>query len=226
MLCASHPSWPDHRQCRYEQSGRRFPLPKAHAPQFQTDALPRIARATGQANRVKPSVARLPANRWGCRLMRRSIMHMLHLLRHAKSSWKEKVEDRERRLNRRGRESARRVGRHLPAAVGALDLVLCSSAVRTRETMDLILAEFSARPRSLLEDDVNVLLIGHNPELHELATTLADSSSPRFSTLASGKFPTAARASFQVSDPWSALGRSRYEIVDYVTADSLRNDKG
>jgi len=173
-------------------------------------------------------------------------MHMLHLLRHAKSSWKEKVEDRERRLNRRGRESARRVGRHLPAAVGALDLVLCSSAVRTRETMDLILAEFSMRPRNLIEDelyaasreklmnrlrrlaedDVNVLLIGHNPELHELATTLADTSSPRFSTLASGKFPTAARASFQVSDPWSALGRSRYEIVDYVTADSLRNDKG
>ena len=173
-------------------------------------------------------------------------MHMLHLLRHAKSSWKEKVEDRERRLNRRGRESARRVGRHLPAAVGALDLVLCSSALRTRETMDLILAEFSVRPRSLIddelyaasqeklmnrlrrlaEDDVNVLLIGHNPGVHELATSLADTNSPCFGMLASGKFPTAARASFRVSDPWSALGRSRYEIVDYVTADSLRSDKG
>ena len=49
-------------------------------------------------------------------------MHSLHLLRHAKSSWKEDVADRERRLNRRGREAARRVGQHLPATVGVLDL--------------------------------------------------------------------------------------------------------
>ena len=81
-------------------------------------------------------------------------MHTLHLLRHAKSSWKEDVEDRERRLNRRGREAARRVGRHLPATVGALDLVLCSSAVRTRETMDLVLAEYRVRPRSMIEDEL------------------------------------------------------------------------
>jgi phosphohistidine phosphatase len=173
-------------------------------------------------------------------------MHVLHLLRHAKSSWKEEVGDRERRLNRRGRESARRVGRHLQGAVGALDLVICSSAARTRETMDLILAELPVRPRSLLEDelyaasqeklmnrlrrlaedDVNVLVIGHNPGIHELATTLADPNSPRFRMLAASKFPTAARATLRVSDPWSALGRSRYEIVDYVTADSLSSGKG
>ncbi|HMC64868.1 MAG TPA: histidine phosphatase family protein, partial [Gemmataceae bacterium] len=64
-------------------------------------------------------------------------MHMLHLLRHAKSSWKGHVEDHERPLNRRGREAARRVGRQLPAATGALDLALCSSALRTRQTLDL-----------------------------------------------------------------------------------------
>ena len=38
-------------------------------------------------------------------------MHKLHLLRHAKSSWKKDVEDHQRRLNRRGREAARRVDR-------------------------------------------------------------------------------------------------------------------
>jgi phosphohistidine phosphatase len=170
---------------------------------------------------------------------------MLHLLRHAKSSWKEDVGDHERRLNRRGREAARRVGRHLPAAAGALDLVLCSSALRTRETMELVLADYPVRPRSMIEDelyaappeklmarlrrlaedDTNVLLIGHNPGLHELAISLADTRSPRFRALASGKFPTAARASFRVPDGWSGLGRSRYEFVDYVTAESLRDDK-
>jgi phosphohistidine phosphatase len=173
-------------------------------------------------------------------------MHMLHLLRHAKSSWKQDVEDHERRLNRRGREAARRVGRHFPETAGALDLVLCSSALRARETMDLFLAEFRTRPRStvedelyaasqeklmgrlrrLPEDEVNVLLVGHNPGLHELAITLADTSSERFRALAWGKFPTAVRVSFQISDCWSALGRSRYEVVDYVAAESLRRDQG
>jgi phosphohistidine phosphatase len=168
-------------------------------------------------------------------------MPMLHLLRHAKSSWKEDVSDRERRLSRRGRETARRVARHLPAAVGTLDLVLCSSARRTRETLDLVLAEFAAQPRCLLEDelyaasqerlidrlhrlaeeDANVLLIGHNPGLHELAVTLSDTSSPGFAALASGKFPTAARATFRITERWSTLGRSRYALVEYVTAASL-----
>src|SRR5262249_51294747 len=157
-------------------------------------------------------------------------MHRLHLLRHAKSSWKEDVEDRERRLNRRGREAARRVGRHLPGAVGALDLVLCSSAVRTRETMDLVFADYSQQPRSIIEDELyaaspqklmerlrrvdddyaNVLLIGHNPGIHELAVSLANANSPGVRALVSGKFPTAARASFEIPDHWPALGGSRY----------------
>jgi phosphohistidine phosphatase len=172
-------------------------------------------------------------------------MHMLHLLRHAKSSWKEVVEDHERRLNRRGREAAHRVGRHLAASVGAVDLVLCSSARRTRETLELLLAAFATRPDSMIEDELydasteelidrlrhltegigTVLLVGHNPGLHELAIALADTNSAGFATLQSGKFPTAARASFRIADPWSALGYSRYELVDYVTVESLRRDQ-
>jgi len=172
-------------------------------------------------------------------------MHRLHLLRHAKSSWKEDVEDRERRLSRRGREAASRVGRHLPATIGALDLVLCSSAARTRETMDLVLADYRVRPRSIIEDefyaasperlierlrrldedDLNVLLIGHNPGIHELAVTLADANSRGVRALVSGKFPTAARASFNIPDRWSALAGSHYELVAYVTVESLRGDK-
>ena len=80
------------------------------------------------------------------------------------------------------------------------------------------------RLRRLPEDEVDVLLIGHNPGLHELAITLADTNSPRFRALSSGKFPTAARATFRVRDSWSALDRSRHEFVDYVTAESSRCD--
>ena len=172
-------------------------------------------------------------------------MKRLHLLRHAKSSTKENAEDHERPLSRRGRDAARRVSRHLPAMAGPLDLVLCSSALRTRETLDLVLAEFSPRPRTLIEDElyladrdklmdrlrridesaVNVLLVGHNPGLHELAIALADKSSPNFQALAAGKFPTAACASIGVASPWSVLACSRNELTDYVTPASLAGDK-
>src|SRR5579885_1559987 len=120
-------------------------------------------------------------------------MHMLHLLRHAKSDRDEAIDDHDRPLSRRGRESARRVGETLPAALGPVDLVLCSTARRTRETAAQALAFFVPRPplrcedvlylapsavllrrlRQLDENTGSVLLIGHNPGVHELARQLA-----------------------------------------------------
>ena len=81
-------------------------------------------------------------------------MHRLHLLRHAKSNPDDNIEDRQRRLNRRGRDAARRVGESLPAALGAVDLVLCSTALRTRETAELVFAGFAPSPRILFDDEL------------------------------------------------------------------------
>lgn len=168
-------------------------------------------------------------------------MHRLHLLRHAKSSRDEGVDDRERPLSRRGHHEARRVGEDLPAALGAVDLVLCSTALRTRDTAALVLAGFAVPPRILFEDalylagsgallrrlrrldegDGAVLVIGHNPGLHELAVTLAAEESARYRVLAGGKFPTGARASFAVDGAWATLGRSRHALTDYATPKSL-----
>ncbi len=173
-------------------------------------------------------------------------MHMLHLLRHAKSSWKDDVEDRDRPLNRRGHEAAQRLGRHLPTLAGGIDLVLCSSAVRTRETLEMALAGFAVRPRCLFEDelylaacdkllqrlrrlaesDANVLLIGHNPGLHQLAVALGEPETARARALTSGKFPTAARASFMIATRWSALAAGHHPLVDFVTVGSLPEGKG
>jgi phosphohistidine phosphatase len=168
-------------------------------------------------------------------------MHTLHLLRHAKSSRKQDVDDHARRLSKRGRNEAGRVGKFLPAAVEPLDLVLASSAARTRETLDLALAGFAARPRVLVEDELYlagaerlltrlrrlaedvqaVLVIGHNPGLHELAIALVDGEMPAARPLVAGKLPTAARVSLRVGTPWQELGRERLALLDYVMADSL-----
>lgn len=168
-------------------------------------------------------------------------MHRLHLLRHAKSDRDEALEDHERPLSRRGRVAARCVGESLPLALGALDLVLCSTSLRTRETAKLVLARFAPAPPirfeealyltgraalmrrlSQLDESVGaVIVIGHNPGLHELALALAASDSPRYPALASGKFPTTARASFVIDQPWATIARSRHKLTDYVTAKSL-----
>src|SRR5260370_31628965 len=168
-------------------------------------------------------------------------MHLLHLMRHAKSDRDAALEDHERPLNRRGREAARRVGESLPSALGAIDLVLCSTSLRTRETAALVLAGFAPPPPIRFEDGLYlagraallrhlgqldesvgaVMVIGHNPGLHELALALAASGSPRYPSLAAGKFPTTARASFAIEQPWASLARSRHRLSDYVTAKSL-----
>ena len=173
-------------------------------------------------------------------------MHGLHLLRHAKSSWKEDAEDHERPLNRRGRETARRLGDYLPRAIGQLDLVLCSSAQRTRETLDLAVCGFVPPPQRLVDDRLylassarllrrlerideavgNVLVIGHNPGLQELAAALAAPQSPGYGELADGKFPTGALASFKVTTPWAALGAVRHELVLYLSPRSLDAEEG
>jgi phosphohistidine phosphatase len=173
-------------------------------------------------------------------------MHMLHLLRHAKSTWNEDAEDHDRPLSRRGRAAAKLLARHLPAAVGVLDLALCSTARRTRETLDLVLAEFRSRPKSAIEPELyladearlierlqglpepvgSVLVVGHNPGLHELAMILAAPDSPDYPRLAGGKFPTAALASLRIEGRWSGIARGGHPLVGYLTPESLAGDEG
>jgi phosphohistidine phosphatase len=168
-------------------------------------------------------------------------MHLLHLLRHAKSGRDEDVDDRDRTLSKRGREAARAIGKGLPKALGSVDLVLCSSSARTRETADLVLAAFDRPPSVLFEDGLylvaegallrrlrrleescgSVVVIGHNPGLHQLAVALAAPTSPKFKALAEGKFPTTARASLRIDTNWAALDRGRNPLVAYVTPKSL-----
>lgn len=120
-------------------------------------------------------------------------MKTLYLLRHAKSSWKdEALLDIERPLNARGRKAAETVGSYLKREGITPDLVLSSSAVRARETTEIVLKAarlrtdlrfderiYEASPQRLLEvvaqiekDKEAVLLVGHNPGIEEVIKLL------------------------------------------------------
>ena len=66
-------------------------------------------------------------------------MRVIHLLRHAKSSWADDtLADHERPLAKRGVRDAKRMAAHLLALHVEPDRVLWPSAARTRQTLDLV----------------------------------------------------------------------------------------
>jgi phosphohistidine phosphatase len=137
---------------------------------------------------------------------------VLGLLRHAKSDLDDAaVRDFDRGLNDRGRRGATLIGRHIAAQGIAWDAVIASPAARVKATLEA--AGLADRPRfderayladaetliGLLRtvdgDPASVLLVGHNPGLHELVFRLADPDQDgALFARAMDKFPTAAFA--------------------------------
>lgn len=120
-------------------------------------------------------------------------MLTLTLLRHAKSSWDDdKLSDFDRPLSPRGERTARLIGSYMRVHGIEPELVLCSTARRTVETLGLVRAELASAPKLLQEDGLylasaarllarirevakgtrNVMIVGHNPGLHALALDL------------------------------------------------------
>jgi phosphohistidine phosphatase len=145
----------------------------------------------------------------------------LLLLRHAKSSWDDSsLSDHDRPLKPRGIKSAGRIGRLIDAQKLRPDLVLCSTAVRARETLRLVLEEvdstvpveytdrlyhcspevFATVLQSIEWDLPSVMLVGHNPGLEEFLTHLTGQQQT---------MPTGALAKVELDlSNWSDFGTS------------------
>ena len=162
------------------------------------------------------------------------------LFRHAKSDWSDPtLPDDQRPLANRGRRDAGLLAVHLGEAHIGPELILCSPARRTRETLELAFGQtdvrvefdpvlYAASAATLLDrlrdtpDTVSsVMLIGHNPGLHDLALLLVDSGKKR--TQLEAKFPTGALATITApAGTWRDLGRVPGVLSEYVTPATLR----
>ncbi len=162
-------------------------------------------------------------------------MRRLHLLRHAKSSWDEPMlADRDRPLAPRGRKATRRLARWLAEHDVRPDVVVCSPAVRARETVDGIVPALDVarvfvderlyhatapallgRARELPSGASEAMLVGHNPGLAELCLLLARPGELRGRIEA--KLPTGALVSLEADvDEWADLAPGCAEIVGLV----------
>jgi phosphohistidine phosphatase len=162
-------------------------------------------------------------------------MHQLLLLRHAKSSWDDaKLADRDRPLNKRGRRAAGTIRQAMLDLGLTPDVVLVSPSRRTQETLSALepwddtplvehvetlylasAAQLLAVLRGVNETVRSVMLIGHNPGMHELAVLLAATSAPNERLIAG--FPTAALAEFSVATQWQRLDAAGTRLVRFLT---------
>jgi phosphohistidine phosphatase len=161
-------------------------------------------------------------------------MKTLLLLRHAKAENTEPgSSDINRSLNERGKREAQAIGTFIRKQNLAVELVLCSPAVRARETAELVLSAaevtanvrydkrvYEAAPRQLLEviSEVEehqgaVLLVGHNPGVEELLEALTGKGEP----MATG---TLARIEFDL-DNWNSVTEDRGSLELIVRPNEL-----
>lgn len=164
-------------------------------------------------------------------------MLSLMLLRHAKSSWNDrKLDDFSRPLAPRGLKAAPRIGGYIKRRGLLPDLILCSTAQRTRETLGLILPYldqdatiqlrhelYHSESANALVDNIRqqdkrfktiqdkrfktIMVIGHNPALQDLALSLIQTGAESDRQQLAAKFPTAALAVIRFNTShWQEIG--------------------
>lgn len=118
-------------------------------------------------------------------------MKTLYLLRHAKSSWDDsRVSDFDRPLNNRGRREAEKIAEYMKENKYIPEYIICSTAKRTRETLDLILNIIKFGGEVIYLDNLylasssgiereidsiraeSLLVVGHNPGIEDYLSIL------------------------------------------------------
>lgn len=165
----------------------------------------------------------------------------LHLLRHAKSSWDDRgLRDRDRPLAPRGQRATRRIASWAQKHDVRPQLVVSSSAVRARETLQGVLpglgepeiwievALYAASAETLLErvhalpdEAEEAMLVGHNPGLGDLLLLLAEPGELR--ERAEAKVPTGALATLEADiERWAELEPGSARIMSFVVPRQLK----
>jgi phosphohistidine phosphatase len=153
----------------------------------------------------------------------------LLVLRHAQTEdTRPGSKDSQRRLTPDGERHAQEVGDYLRSQALSIDTVLCSSAARARQTLELLKLDDQLDPdrveiadrfynagtdtlinaiRELPDDCQVVLLVGHAPGAPGVVYELADptTSTPEALSAIEGRFPAAALAQLQFDGDWSSI---------------------
>jgi phosphohistidine phosphatase len=179
-------------------------------------------------------------------------MRRLMLLRHAKTETDAPSgRDQDRRLDERGHRDAAEIGgwigRHPPFP----DFVQVSPAVRAKQTWELaweamkerakppqieLLPDlYGANPAQMLEiirtacvtDPKRLMLVGHNPGMHELALMLTGSGDAASRKALADNLPTSGLAVFDFAiEDWNDVAFRRGKLVLFVSPKLIKQTSG
>lgn len=150
-------------------------------------------------------------------------MPRLIVLRHSKAASPLGIPDIDRPLAGRGRRDAEQVGEELRAANVLPDRVICSTALRTRQTLDGLgldaPVDFESRVYDNDAEEIldllreqsgeTLLLVGHNPSMHQLVFGLTGAVDDHF--------PTSATAVIEFDGDWSDLWPNTGRLISLWT---------
>jgi phosphohistidine phosphatase len=163
-------------------------------------------------------------------------MPRLLLFRHAKAERARAGEsDHARALTKDGRADSEAVGRLIAERYEPVDLVLCSDSRRTRETWEPLAAYLRKTPevrmlRSIYDASAGylpilnaeggtaetLLLVGHNPAIHETAVQLAADLTSREGRILQDRSPKAALAVLEFDGTWPALQARQMRLAAFI----------
>lgn len=159
-------------------------------------------------------------------------------MRHAKAAWPLGVEDFERPLAQRGHDEAKLAGKWLVENNVVPDFILCSAALRTRQTCTWVCQQlgdkaptpkleyslYSASAKQILADInqtletvTTLMVITHMPGVQELALRLAsrDSDQDAYMGLAQD-YPTSALTILEHEGDWATLDGQDARVTNFV----------
>lgn len=173
-------------------------------------------------------------------------MKTILLWRHAKSAWGNAgLADHERPLNRRGETAAEVMAAHIAGLEPLPELILCSTAVRARQTLAPLLDRLAPVPPTSIEtglylasedallerlqaigDSIDtVLVIGHNDGMWLLASDLAGKGPAAALASLRAKLPTGALAVVQAPvERWQDLRLAKSTLTSFVKPRDLADD--
>lgn len=165
-------------------------------------------------------------------------MRRLLLLRHAKTERPGPGQrDRDRKLIKRGRADAPVIGAYMARHGLVPDLALVSPATRAAETWTLAAAALGREPRVIKDERIYnasvetligiiretrdaqmLLIVGHNPGLHDLAVRLIAAGDAETRERVAEKLPTSGLVVIDLAfDDWSKLHPSSGRLERFVT---------
>lgn len=164
----------------------------------------------------------------------------LMLLRHATASWPLGVDDHDRPLTAQGHREAPQSGRWMVEHRAQPDFILCSSALRTRQTCTWVCQELGEKaPTAKLEEGLylapatsmlslvnsvpetvtSLLVIAHAPGVQNLAMRLASIASDEEPvTELALNYPPAGLTVLEHDCPWAELDLRDAKVTDFFTA--------